>query len=147
MLSCQRRGENTARFLYSLNQYSVVLMDVNINSYEWRRMQVLRASPNAGHLAITDLANYVEQLTVITQNVDDLHERAGSQGVTHLHGSLHKPRCFDCGSSYTFPAGIPDEPAGGWRLKPPVCSQCNGSIRPGVVWFGGVVIIYGMGQG
>jgi NAD-dependent deacetylase len=104
--------------------------------YEWRRMQVLRATPNAGHFAIADLANYVERLTMVTQNVDDLHERAGSHGVTHLHGSLHKPRCFDCGSPYTFPAGIPDEPVGGRRLEPPACSQCNGSIRPGVVWFG-----------
>jgi NAD-dependent deacetylase len=104
--------------------------------YEWRRMQVLRAAPNAGHCAIADLANYVERLTVITQNVDDLHERAGSRGVTHLHGSLHKPRCFDCGSPFTFPAGIPDEPDGGRRLEPPVCENCNGAVRPGVVWFG-----------
>lgn len=104
--------------------------------YEWRRMQVLKTEPNAGHLAIADLMSYIERLTVITQNVDDLHERAGNRGVTHLHGSLHKPRCFDCGSPYTFPVGIPDEPAGGRRLEPPNCSQCNGPIRPGVVWFG-----------
>jgi NAD-dependent deacetylase len=104
--------------------------------YEWRRMQVLKTEPNAGHLAIADLMSYIERLTVITQNVDDLHERAGNRGVTHLHGSLHKSRCFDCGSPYTFPVGIPDEPAGGRRLEPPNCSQCNGPIRPGVVWFG-----------
>lgn len=107
--------------------------------YEWRRMQVLKAAPNAGHLAIAELAGYVERLTVITQNVDDLHERAGSRGVTHLHGSLHKPRCFNCGTPYTFPAGIPDEPEGGRRVEPPICAECHGPIRPGVVWFGEVL--------
>jgi NAD-dependent deacetylase len=104
--------------------------------YEWRRAQVLRATPNAGHLAIAELASYVDRLTVVTQNVDDLHERAGSRGIIHLHGSLHQPRCFDCGEPYTFPAGIPDEPVDGWRLEPPICNRCNGAIRPGVVWFG-----------
>ncbi len=62
--------------------------------YEWRRMQVLKAAPNPAHHAIAALAERVEYLTVITQNVDDLHERAGSQHVIHLHGSLHAPRCF-----------------------------------------------------
>ena len=61
--------------------------------YEWRRMQVSRSRPNAAHLAIAALAQYVPKLTVITQNVDDLHERAGSVGVLHLHGSPHNPRC------------------------------------------------------
>ena len=55
--------------------------------YEWRRMQALRATPNEGHLAIRRLAERVQQLTLITQNVDDLHERAGSAEVLHLHGS------------------------------------------------------------
>jgi NAD-dependent deacetylase len=99
-------------------------------------MQVLKATPHAGHLAVAELASYTDRLTVITQNVDDLHERAGSRGVTHLHGSLHKPRCFNCGSPYSFPAGIPDEPEGGRRVEPPVCSECHGPIRPGIVWFG-----------
>jgi NAD-dependent deacetylase len=104
--------------------------------YEWRRMQVLKAQPNAAHVAIAELANHVEQLTIITQNVDDLHERAGSSRVIHLHGSLHDPRCFACARPYIFPEGIPDEPEAGRRLMPPRCSHCNGYIRPGVVWFG-----------
>jgi NAD-dependent deacetylase len=104
--------------------------------YEWRRIQVLQAKPNAGHFAIADLANHVERLTLITQNVDDLHERAGSRSVVHLHGSLHQPRCFCCSSPYTFSDYIPDEPVDVCRKEPPVCTQCNGSIRPGVVWFG-----------
>jgi NAD-dependent deacetylase len=107
--------------------------------YEWRRMAVLKAKPNLGHYAIRDLAKRVETLTLITQNVDDLHERAGSQNVIHLHGSLHQPRCFHCARPYQFPGGIPDEPAGGRRLEPPSCRHCGSGIRPGVVWFGETV--------
>jgi NAD-dependent deacetylase len=107
--------------------------------YEWRRMQVLRAEPNAGHLAVAELAKRVERLTLITQNVDDLHERSGNTDVVHLHGSLHSPRCFACARPYTFTDGIPDEPVGGRRLAPPHCQHCKGPIRPGVVWFGEVL--------
>ena len=104
--------------------------------YEWRRMKVLRAQPNPAHIAIASLARYVPKLTVITQNVDDLHERAGSVGVLHLHGSLHSPRCSMCGQAHRLPLGIPDEPDGGRRLRPPRCRHCGDSVRPGVVWFG-----------
>ncbi len=104
--------------------------------YEWRRMKVLRALPNPAHLAIAALALLVPKLAVITQNVDDLHERAGSTDVLHLHGSLHRPRCATCGHAHHLPAAIPDEPEGGRRLNPPVCDQCGGPVRPGVVWFG-----------
>lgn len=104
--------------------------------YEWRRMKVLLCEPNPGHVAIAQLADVAPELTLITQNVDDLHERAGSRNVLHVHGSLHSPRCFACNRPYAFPAGIPDEPEGGRRLKPPICAHCGGSIRPGVVWFG-----------
>ena len=103
--------------------------------YEWRRMRVLRAQTNPAHLAIGALAQLVPRLTVVTQNVDDLHERAGSVGVLHLHGSLHSPRCADCRKAHTFPSGIPEEPDGGRRLCPPRCDHCGGSVRPGVVWF------------
>lgn len=71
--------------------------------YEWRRAQAAAATPNAGHIAIAQLAHYVETLTVATQNVDDLHERAGSETVYHLHGSLNRPRCFDCSSTVEAP--------------------------------------------
>jgi NAD-dependent deacetylase len=104
--------------------------------YEWRRMKALQAQPNPGHLAIAELAARVPTLTLITQNVDDLHERAGSPAVLHLHGSLHHPRCVGCGRPHTLPPGIPDEPEGGRRLAPPRCAHCGGSVRPGVVWFG-----------
>lgn len=104
--------------------------------YEWRRMKVLQAQPNAAHGAIAELARKVPRMTLISQNVDDLHERAGSTDVIHLHGSLHAPRCFNCGKSPDVPLGMPDEPEGGRRLQPPRCSACDGLLRPGVVWFG-----------
>ncbi|WP_458131827.1 SIR2 family NAD-dependent protein deacylase [Pseudomonas sp. R3-41] len=104
--------------------------------YEWRRSKVLTAKPNPAHLAVAELARLVTRLTVITQNVDDLHERAGCHGVIHLHGSLHSPRCFACARPYK---GITDqlsEPADVRRIEPPRCRHCNGKVRPGVVWFG-----------
>jgi NAD-dependent deacetylase len=104
--------------------------------YEWRRMQVLRASPNPAHEAIAELAQWLPRLSLITQNVDDLHERAGSVAALHLHGSLHEPRCSACSRPYAFPPGIPKEPDGGRALPPPRCPHCQGLIRPGVVWFG-----------
>ncbi|MCX7170019.1 MAG: NAD-dependent deacylase [Proteobacteria bacterium] len=104
--------------------------------YEWRRQAVMRAQPNPAHLAIARLAAFVPRLTVITQNVDDLHERAGSTGVIHLHGSFFKPRCFDCSWPHAFDPGEPDEPEGGRSLEPPRCGHCGNRIRPGVVWFG-----------
>ncbi len=104
--------------------------------YEWRRALVLRCEPNAAHDAIASMSDKVVTLTLITQNVDDLHERAGSKNAIHLHGSLHAPRCQACGSLHGLPAGIPDEPDGGRRQEPPECGHCGGRIRPGVVWFG-----------
>lgn len=104
--------------------------------YEWRRMLVQRTQPNSAHRAIAELARRVPQFTVVTQNVDDLHERAGSTGVLHLHGSLQTARCIACGTAHVFAVGIPDEPEGGRRLRPPLCARCGGLIRPGVVWFG-----------
>ncbi len=104
--------------------------------YEWRRAKVLAAQPNAAHLAIAELARRVPMLTVVTQNVDDLLERAGCCDVLHLHGSLSSPRCFACTRPYTLSADPLDEPPGGRRIEPPRCQRCNGKVRPGVVWFG-----------
>ncbi len=136
--------------------------DVVWGWYEWRRAQALRAAPNAAHEAIAALHRHVPDLTVITQNVDDLHERAGSTQVVHLHGSLHAPRCSRCGapqavgdtgctdkrsaddlhagaSNTDSPnADVPDpgQPDEGRRIDPPSCTQCGAPVRPGVVWFG-----------
>ncbi|MDM0108481.1 NAD-dependent deacylase [Variovorax sp. J22R24] len=110
--------------------------------YEARRRGVLNATPNAGHLALRDLAamDGVADLAIVTQNVDNLHERAGSQQVIHLHGSLFAPRCLACAHAYAYAEtdgagqtspGEPDRP-----VQPPRCTHCGGPIRPGVVWFG-----------
>ncbi|HLR12980.1 MAG TPA: NAD-dependent deacylase [Burkholderiaceae bacterium] len=108
--------------------------------YEWRRQLVRRCQPNAGHYAMAALQDHAEQVTVVTQNVDDLHERAGSRDVVHLHGSLHHPYCSDCARLHSFSGAESDgaplaaEPQGG--MPPPACVACGGMVRPGVVWFG-----------
>lgn len=107
--------------------------------YEWRTRKVLQAQPNDAHLAIAEIAKHVPKLKVVTLNVDDLHERAGSKGVIHLHGSLHSPRCIDCGNAHEAPLPSVELSEDGGRLEPSRCNACNGYIRPGVVWFGEVL--------
>lgn len=63
--------------------------------YLWRQAQVAQAAPNAAHQAIAQLAR-TREVTAVTQNIDDLHERAGSADVIHLHGSIAQPKCFAC---------------------------------------------------
>jgi NAD-dependent deacetylase len=104
--------------------------------YEWRRMLVMRAQPNAAHRAIAELEGRVDRFTLVTQNVDDLHDRAGSRATLRLHGSLFAPRCFECDEPAPLAPGIPQEPETGRRLAPPSCGRCGGKVRPGVVWFG-----------
>ncbi|EME21405.1 SIR2 family NAD-dependent protein deacylase [Rhodococcus triatomae] len=104
--------------------------------YEWRAAMVRRVAPNAGHRAVADWARSA-QLTVVTQNVDDLHERAGSAVAAHLHGSLYAPRCGGC----TRPAELDDDRFDGMaepaeRMTPPSCVHCGAAVRPGAVWFG-----------
>lgn len=104
--------------------------------YLWRRQQMLQAQPNPAHLAIARLADGGGEITVITQNIDDLHERAGSQGVVHLHGSLLTPKCFACHRAAELTQEQRATPAEGALIEPPRCARCNGRLRPGVVWFG-----------
>ncbi len=104
--------------------------------YEWRRMSVLRAQPNPAHRAIAEMAERVQKFTLVTQNVDDLHERGGSRQVLHLHGELARPYCEVCRQPYVLPIGIPHGPDAGSRIEPPRCEACGGRVRPGVVWFG-----------
>jgi NAD-dependent deacetylase len=104
--------------------------------YEWRRAAVLRAAPNPAHHAIAQLERQAPHFTLVTQNVDDLHERAGSHNILHLHGEIARPYCKRCRQPHTPPTDIPQLAAGGARLDPPHCVSCGGTIRPGVVWFG-----------
>ncbi|GAA4477623.1 NAD-dependent deacylase [Rhodococcus olei] len=105
--------------------------------YEWRAALVRRVRPNAGHVALADWARATD-LTVVTQNVDDLHERAGSTVAAHLHGSLFAPRCSACARPAELDdvrfAGPGHEPAE--RITPPACVACGAPVRPGTVWFG-----------
>ena len=105
--------------------------------YRWRATQVRGVEPHAGHRAIAALERHAE-VDVVTQNVDDLHERAGSTRVAHLHGRLLRSRCADCGTGASpdpilAPYDGPDE---GRRETPPACTVCGGPFRPDVVWFG-----------
>lgn len=92
--------------------------------YRERIATVHAADPNAGHRALVDLRKLVPTL-IVTQNVDDLHERAGSDDVVHLHGRLDAARCATC-----------DAPADLSMGDVPVACSCGGHIRPGVTWFG-----------
>lgn len=101
--------------------------------YEWRRGLVMAAQPNPGHLAVAELQRRFGA-TIVTQNVDDLHERAGVERALHLHGSLFRPRCSVCKRRHAQSDLTPREAVR--RLTPPRCVHCKGFIRPGVVWFG-----------
>lgn len=96
--------------------------------YEERRRDIAKAKPNAGHLALVELERRTKAFTLITQNVDGLHERAGSQNVLRLHGSIWTIRCEKCGAERTDLSELTE--------LPPVCVNCQGRERPGVVWFG-----------
>jgi len=97
--------------------------------YEWRRARVAAAAPNAGHLALASAAPLFDMLTVITQNVDGLHARAGSTPI-ELHGSIMRTECLaKCGFIENDPKRLPPG-------EPPRCPQCADWLRPAVVWFG-----------
>jgi NAD-dependent deacetylase len=103
--------------------------------YQWRREMVNKAKPNPGHLALAQLHQYKTQVHLITQNVDDLHEQAGSKDVIHLHGKIAQSKCFyNCQGDPTI-IDISkieyDKDAG-----PPPCPHCGRHVRPDVVWFG-----------
>ncbi len=98
------------------------------NWYAWRRTLIAAVEPNPAHHAIAAMAAQLPALTVITQNVDGLHQRAGSREVIELHGNIWRTQCFDCSA----PAdALPEDGA-----VLPRCAHCGGMLRPGVVWFG-----------
>lgn len=94
--------------------------------YHWRRQTVLACSPNPAHNAIARMEERVGDFTLITQNVDRLHARAGSERVLELHGDLHRARCSEC-SAITDLEG---------QEGVVMCELCGGAMRPNVVWFG-----------
>jgi NAD-dependent deacetylase len=96
--------------------------------YMWRRSLVTSAKPNPGHIALVKIAQKVPNFSLITQNVDGLHQHAGSKNPIELHGNILRTKCFEHG-----------HPADHWEEDghvPPCCPICNGMLRPDVVWFG-----------
>jgi NAD-dependent deacetylase len=95
--------------------------------YAWRRERVGGVQPNPGHFALADIERRTPEFLLITQNVDGLHQRAGSRRMVELHGNIGRVKCFTC-----------ECPAENWEAgeAPPRCRHCGGLLRPDVVWFG-----------
>ena len=104
--------------------------------YAHRREVVETVEPNVGHRALAALERWVVgrggEFLLATQNVDGLHERAGSQNLVELHGSLRRSHCLDCARPAPPPTAAPDGDGGGVAR----CAACGGLVRPDVVWFG-----------
>lgn len=100
--------------------------------YQWRRGLVADKKPNPAHFALTDLLSWAthhsKEVTLITQNVDDLHEQARSKAI-HLHGHLWQNKCSSCDKPF-------EEDIDFEQLDLQHCLSCNGLIRPDIVWFG-----------
>ena len=95
--------------------------------YLYRRDVIGKAEPNMGHETLAKMEQHLSAFTLVTQNVDNLHRRAGSQNVIELHGNIQRNKCRQCGSPMDQVEIDPD--------NIPRCS-CGGQIRPDVVWFG-----------
>jgi len=103
--------------------------------YSMRRRDALTAQPNAAHIALARIeqklaATNPENFYLCTQNVDDLHERAGSRRIHHMHGSLFQSRCVRCNKPF------PDQSFYEDPNNLPTCRRCGNPIRPHIVWFG-----------
>jgi len=95
--------------------------------YEERRRNIAAKKPNAGHDALAEKERRTKEFALITQNVDGLHDAAGSKNVVKLHGDIWTLRCTACGKERVSREQLAD--------LPPFC-ECGGMMRPGVVWFG-----------
>lgn len=101
--------------------------------YDWRRQVISECRPNPAHEVLAAWSRRFPDFTLITQNVDGLHERAGTQGIVRFHGSIWEVRCWE---------ECPQAPPRWWdgtvpfETLPPPCPHCGGILRPGVVWFG-----------
>src|SRR5260221_3233711 len=95
--------------------------------YEWRRKLVSGAKPNLAHEALAQMEKIFPEFYLITQNIDGLHQRAGSQKVIELHGNITRTKCFEEG---IIVSAWPET-----SEVPPKCPNCGGLLRPDVVWF------------
>ena len=101
--------------------------------YHWRINLIQKAQPNRAHFLLAELESNGSDIEILTQNVDDLQERAGSKRIIHLHGEIMKTKCIDCKAN-----GIINENylKSSKPTSIPICPDCGGKIRPDVVWFG-----------
>jgi NAD-dependent deacetylase len=97
--------------------------------YSYRKKLIAEVEPNPGHYALADMEKLFQGFAVITQNIDNLHQRAGSTRVYELHGNIERNYCIKCGRRYHT-----EELAS--TTSAPHCIDCNGLLRPDVVWFG-----------
>ncbi len=95
--------------------------------YNQRRLDVARALPNAGHLALAKLGQHFKDTMIVTQNIDDLHERAGSENIIHLHGRINQSRSTLTGEIFEL---------SGTQLNPGDKCPRGSQLRPHIVWFG-----------
>jgi NAD-dependent deacetylase len=101
--------------------------------YAWRRKLITEVAPNPAHYALVDIARHVPRFTLITQNIDSLHHRAGSEDVIELHGNISRTKCLDC-EMKLFDEQELELDLNSEQL--PRCDYCGGLLRPDVVWFG-----------
>ncbi len=103
--------------------------------YQWRRSLIDQAAPNPGHRALARLERQAgkqnQQFMLITQNIDDLHRKAGSENLIELHGNIYRYKCFQCDQPWDDDIPPVNEDSDLAR-----CPDCNGLLRPDVVWFG-----------
>ena len=97
--------------------------------YKHRKTIIAAIQPNPGHYALAEMEQLYGSFTVITQNIDNLHQRAGSKNVHELHGNIERNYCIACGKYFSNEDILQYDRA-------PRCASCNGLIRPDVVWFG-----------
>lgn len=96
--------------------------------YQYRRHLINEVTPNPGHYALAEMEGIYPEFSLITQNVDGLHQKAGSKNIHELHGNILRNRCIQCNRFLTELDDFSDQ-------KVPTC-QCGGLVRPDVVWYG-----------
>jgi len=132
------RGEEGLWSKFDPNLYANITYFLQDSSYYWNFFREVRypmlkkVKPNKAHLALAELETAGNLKTVITQNIDGLHQEAGSSSVVELHGTTRVIYCLNCSQEYSM-----DEAFSMLETQiPPLCSECNGKLRPAVVFFG-----------
>ncbi|MCK4546551.1 MAG: NAD-dependent deacylase [Candidatus Eisenbacteria sp.] len=132
------RGAGGVWHKYDPAKYASIDYFLKDPSYWWRFFRELRgpllqkARPNQGHLALARLEAEGHLPAVITQNIDGLHQAAGSRNVIELHGTARRTSCMDCGTAFPIDEILPILD----REIPPRCPRCEGNLRPSVILFG-----------